>query len=187
MPSSTHDAVFSVYFEKSSCVIDGANYASVMKFIAHVLGCGKDGARTTWKRLKKKEPSLEQAFRVHNFGGQAGEMIVGDAAALVKLLFRLRGHRAQAMQDAMREYLEDPSDECLAAVRVALDDIPSEDVSTEGSVDVVRESVRSMARAYDETCFYVRIRLPDQYIAPVRTPKQLTTQVVKFTEITGTT
>jgi hypothetical protein len=162
-----------------SCVVDGVKYAGVIKLIQAIGGIGDSGARSAWARMKEKHPDMEGGCINHKFDGKTGDVLVAEASTLMKIIFKLKGDRAQAFRESsMKAFLTmfNPTRELVETLQERLEQI--EDGDEDGSVLVTR--ISRGPRGYGDTTIYVRVRVPHDHIITVVNPKQMTLRITKF-------
>jgi hypothetical protein len=167
---------FAVY---NGCVIDGVRHAGVVKTIQKVTETTKDSAKSVWLRMKQKYPMLEDECVTHKFEGKTGDVVVANAATLMKIIFNLRSAKAQEFRESsMQAFLEvlNPTPEFIEALQdrqANMEDADDDD-------GIVVSSVPRGPRAYAETNVYVRVRVPHEHTHAVTILKEMTMERIKF-------
>lgn len=167
---------FAVY---NGCVIDGVRHAGVVKTIQKVTETTKDSAKSLWLRMKQKYPDLEDECVTHKFEGKTGDVVVANAATLMKIIFNLRSAKAQEFRESsMQAFLEvlNPTPEFIEALQDRHANM--EDGDDDDGILVCH--VPRGPRSYGETNVYVRVRLPHEHTVAVTHHKELTMERLKF-------
>lgn len=175
--------------------IDGVKYACVTQCISVLIDGNYQASKTRWSRIKKATPSLVKDMRRESFGGKGSKSKwVVNSNNLINIIFTSFQKESQQYcsggivvellnaLDPDGNYIEimNKKLKILAKLELGFDDENScndKDVDDSQSCDT---SITLVPRSNNETCLYVRVKYPDDYVVQVENIKQLTLDILKF-------